>query len=75
VSDVVCSMCGEPTAPDHAIIGDAGAICVACVWMCVDILEERGEKRPSESARTLGGEFDDEETSQVYERGSIPPPK
>jgi len=71
VSDLVCSMCGEPITPERAIIGDAGAICVDCVWMCVDILDERGEKRPT----MFDSGFEAEETSQVYERGTLPPPK
>jgi len=49
-------------------MGDAAAICPQCVWMCADILEERGEKRQEL-------EFDDAETSQIIERGSLPPPK
>jgi hypothetical protein len=64
-------MCGEGTAPERAIVGDAGAICVDCVWMCVDILEERGEKRPEDHSN----DFEADETSQVYERGTLPPPK
>ncbi|HEX7604651.1 MAG TPA: ClpX C4-type zinc finger protein [Polyangiaceae bacterium] len=68
MSDIHCSMCGEPVAPDRAIVGDTGSICVDCVWMCVDILDERGEKRPEDA----DDEF--EETSKVYEKGSIPPP-
>ena len=62
-------MCGEPAAPERAIVGDTGAICVDCVWMCVDILDERGEKRPQDD----DGEF--EETSKVHERATLPPPK
>ncbi len=70
MENVVCSMCGESAAPDRAIVGDTGAICVDCVWMCVDILEERGEKRPDPDA------FDEfEETSKVHDRGTFPPPK
>ena len=62
-------MCGEPAAPDRAIVGDTGAICVDCVWMCVDILDERGETRPEDAAD------DYDETSKVHERGTLPPPK
>lgn len=69
MSDVVCSMCGETAAPARAIVGDTGAICVECVWMCVDILDERGEKRPED----VFADF--EETSKVHERGTLPPPK
>lgn len=68
MSQVTCSMCGEPTTPERAIAGDAAVICVDCVWMCVDILDERGENRPD-----LADEF--EETSKVHPRGTVPPPK
>jgi ATP-dependent protease Clp ATPase subunit len=68
VPDVTCSFCGERVSDERAIVGDAAAICPQCVWMCADILEERGEKRQEL-------EFDDAETSQIIERGSLPPPK
>ena len=66
-AEVICSMCGEGTTEDRGIVGDNAVICVECVWMCADILEERGEKRP-----TGLGDFDD--TSKVHPRGTVPPP-
>lgn len=71
-------MCGESAPPDRAIVGDTGAICVDCVWMCVDILEERGEQRPALDSDTGEDQpaFDEfEETSKVHDRGTFPPPK
>lgn len=68
VSEVTCSMCGDAAPEERAILGDKGAICVDCVWMCVDILDERGERRPA------AGDFDPEETSKVYDRSTFPPP-
>lgn len=67
-------MCGESAVPDRAIVGDTGAICVECVWMCVDILEERGEKRPDADAEVEPSD-DFDETSKVHDRGTFPPPK
>lgn len=65
-------MCGEGVEEGRAIAGDSGVICVECVWMCVDILEERGEKRPARSTANLEDEFD--EKSEVHPRGTVPPP-
>lgn len=68
MSDLTCSMCSEAISEERAIVGDAAVICPECVWMCVDILAERGEARPTD-----GDEFD--EKSEIHPRGSIPPPK
>lgn len=68
MSDVTCSMCSEVVPEARAIVGENAVICVDCVWMCVDILDERGERRPTEV-----DEYD--EKSEVHPRGTIPPPK
>ncbi|MCA9584781.1 MAG: hypothetical protein KC657_05435 [Myxococcales bacterium] len=64
-----CALCGERVGVDRAVVGDVGgAVCIDCVWLSVDVLEDRGEVRP------LVQKLDDEtENSAVFDRRTIPP--
>lgn len=59
-----CALCGERVADENAVVGERGAVCVECVWMCLSVLEDRGMVRPLQQHHA----DDDEETSAVFDR-------
>lgn len=67
-----CALCGERVAVDRAVVGDAGgAVCIECVWLSVDVLEDRGEVRPL--VQRLDEDEDAAESSAVFDRRTLPP--